>query len=56
LMISSSEVKFGEPLSSMQLIQQLLHYRHWVLVLHCLSIQMPIVYTKPSRAILFLNQ
>ena len=56
LMITHTEVKLGEYLSALKLLEKLIDLGKWVLVLYCFLVQWTVVDTKPVHAILLLDK
>ena len=56
LMITHTEVKLGEYLSTFELFEKLIDVGKWVLALYGLLVQWPVVYTKSVCSILLLDK
>jgi len=56
LVITGTQIKFGEKAGAFQLIQQLLDDRNWKFIFHCLLIQGTVIYTKAPCVVMLLNQ
>ena len=56
LMITHTEIKLGENLSTFELFEKLIDVAKWVLVLYGLLVQWTVVDTKSVRSILLLDE
>ena len=56
LMITHTEIKLGEYLSTFELLKQLVDVGKWVLVLYGLLVQWTVVDTESVRSILLLHK
>jgi hypothetical protein len=55
-MVPRSEIDFGKEFGILQLIQEIIDPRKWILVLDCHDIQIPIFDAHPHRAILLFHK
>ena len=56
LMITHTEIKLGEYLGTLKLLEKLIDVGKWILVLDCPLVQWTVVDTKSVRAILLLDK